>query len=330
MKGARGMVLAGRVLGWALATGLGFGAGAGHAQVYPAKAVRIIVPFTPGGISDVLARVMGQHLTGMLGQQFVVENRPGAGTTIAAELVARSAPDGHTIYLIDLTTHAINATLYSRLPYDSVKDFTQIAMVAQTPLVLLVHPSLPAKSVKELIAFAKPRPDQIAYGSSGNGTIVHLSTETLKAMGGIRMVHVPYKGSPQSVAALLGGEVAVAFSTTPPALPHIKTGKVRALGVSSPKRSPVLPEVPTVGETLPGFDIVLYSGIMGPAGIPREIVARLNAEIAKMLATPKVREVWAQQSADPVTMTPEQVTAHLVADIAKYGRMVKAAGARVD
>ena len=301
-----------------------------HAQNYPSKPVRMIVPYPPGGGNDTLGRLFAAKLGERTGQQFVVENRPGAGTTIAAELVARSAPDGHTIYLIDLTTHAINATLYSRLPYDSVKDFTQIAMVAQTPLVLLVHPSLPAKSVKELIAFAKPRPDQIAYGSSGNGTIVHLSTETLKAMGGIRMVHVPYKGSPQSVAALLGGEVAVAFSTTPPALPHIKTGKVRALGVSSPKRSPVLPEVPAVGETLPGFDIVLYSGIMGPAGIPREIVARLNAEIAKMLATPKVREVWAQQSADPVTMTPEQVTAHLVADIAKYGRMVKAAGARVD
>ena len=319
-----------RVAGLVLAATLGLAAGACHAQSYPGKTVRIIVPFTPGGISDVLARVMGQHLGGVLGQQFVVENRPGAGTTIAGELVAKSPPDGHTIYFIDLTTHAINATLYSRLPYDSVKDFTQIAMVAQTPLVLLVHPSLPVKSVKELIAFAKPRPDQIAYGSSGNGTIVHLSGETLKTMGGIRMVHVPYKGSPQSVAALLGGEIAVAFSTTPPALPHVKTGKVRALGVSSPKRSPLLPDVPAVGETLPGFDIVLYSGIMGPAGIPREIVTRLNAEIAKMLATLKVREVWSQQSADPVTMTPEQVMAHLVSDIAKYGKMVRAAGAKVD
>lgn len=319
-----------RVAGLVLAATLGFGAGTCHAQTYPTKAVRIVVPFTPGGISDVLARVMGQHLGGVFGQQFVVENRPGAGTTIAGEVVAKSAADGHTIYFIDLTTHAINATLYSRLPYDSVKDFTQIAMVAQTPLVLLVHPSMPVKSVKELIAFARPRPDQIVYGSSGNGTIVHLSGETLKTMGGIRMVHVPYKGSPQSVAALLGGEIAVAFSTTPPALPHVRTGKVRALGVSSPKRSPLLPDVPAVGETLPGFDIVLYSGIMGPAGIPREIATRLNAEIAKMLAAPKVREVWAQQSADPVTMTPEQVTAHLISDIAKYGKMVRAAGAKVD
>jgi len=301
-----------------------------HAQTYPAKPVRVVVPFTPGGISDVLARTMAQHLSGAFGQQFVVENRAGAGTTIAGDFVAKSSPDGHTIYFIDMTTHAINATLYTRLPYDSVKDFTQIAMVAQTPLILVVHPSLPVKSVKELIAFAKARPDQVVYASSGNGTILHLSGETLKTLGGIRMVHVPYKGSSPAVAALLGGEVAVTFSTTPPALPHVQAGKLRALGVTSPKRSPLLPDVPAMSETLKGFDIVLYNGIMGPAGIPREIVNRLNAELAKMLATPKIKEAWAKQGADTVVMTPEQVTAHLRSDIAKLGAMVKAAGAKVD
>ena len=301
-----------------------------HAQTYPAKPVRVVVPFTPGGISDVLARTMAQHLSGAFGQQFVVENRAGAGTTIAGDFVAKSSPDGHTIYFIDMTTHAINATLYTRLPYDSVKDFTQIAMVAQTPLILVVHPSLPVKSVKELIAFAKARPDQIVYASSGNGTILHLSGETLKTLGGIKMVHVPYKGSSPAVAALLGGEVAVTFSTTPPALPHVQAGKLRALGVTSPKRSPLLPDVPAMSETLKGFDIVLYNGIMGPAGIPREIVNRLNAELAKMLATPKIKEAWAKQGADTVVMTPEQVTAHLRSDIAKLGAMVKAAGAKVD
>ena len=229
-----------------------------------------------------------------------------------------------------MTTHAINATLYARLPYDSVKDFTQVAMVAQTPLILLVHPSLPVRSVKELIAFAKARPDQVVYASSGNGTILHLSGETLKSMAGIRMVHVPYKGSSPAVAALLGGEVAVTFSTTPPALSHIQAGKLRALGVTSPKRSPLLPDVPAMSETLKGFDIVLYNGIMGPAGMPREIVNRLNAELAKMLATPKIKEAWAKQGADAINMTPEQVTEHLRADIAKLGRMVKAAGAKVD
>ncbi len=301
-----------------------------QAQTYPSKPVRVIVPFPPGGISDVLARTMAQHLSGATGQQFIVENRPGAGTTIAGDFVAKSAPDGYTIYFIDMTTHAINATLYTRLPYDSVKDFTQIAMVAQTPLILLVHPSLPVKSVKELIAFAKARPDQIAYASSGNGTILHLSGETLKSVSGIRMVHIPYKGSSPAVAALLGGEVAVTFSTTPPALPHVQAGKLRALAVTSLKRSALLPDVPAMSETLKGFDIVLYNGIMGPAGIPREIVNRLNAELAKMLASPKIKEAWAKQGADAVTMTPEQVTEHLRSDIAKLGKMVKAAGAKVD
>ena len=319
-----------RIAGGLLAAQVVLSSGIVHAQNYPAKPVRVIVPFTPGGISDVLSRTMAQYLSGALGQQFIVENRPGAGTTIAGDFVAKSQPDGYTIYFIDMTTHAINATLYARLPYDSVKDFTQVAMVAQTPLILVVHPSLPVRSVKELIAFAKARPDQVVYASSGNGTILHLSGETLKSMAGIKMVHVPYKGSSPAVAALLGGEVAVTFSTTPPALSHIQAGKLRALGVTSPKRSPLLPDVPAMSETLKGFDIVLYNGIMGPAGMPREIVNRLNAELAKMLATPKIKEAWAKQGADAINMTPEQVTEHLRADIAKLGRMVKAAGAKVD
>jgi tripartite-type tricarboxylate transporter receptor subunit TctC len=314
----------------ALAAALLACAPAVQAQTYPSKAVRMIVPFTPGGISDVLARALSQNLSSATGQQFVVENRPGAGTTIAGELVAKSPPDGYTLYFIDMTTHAINATLYSRLPYDSVKDFTQIAMVAQTPLVLVVHPSLPVRSVRELIAFAKPRPEQVVYASSGNGTILHLAGETLNSLGGIKMVHVPYKGSSQAVAGLLGGEVAVSFSTTPPAVPHVQAGKLRALGVSSAQRSPILPDVPAVGETLKGFDIVLYNGIMGPAGISRDIVNRLNKEIARALSSPAIKDVWTKQGADTVVMTPEQVTAHLQSDIQKLGRMVRAAGAKVD
>jgi tripartite-type tricarboxylate transporter receptor subunit TctC len=290
----------------------------------------VIVPFTPGGISDVLSRVMAQHLSGAMGQQFIVDNRPGAGTTIAAELVVKSPPDGYTIYFIDMTTHAINATLYTRLSYDSVKDFTQIAMVAQTPLVMVVHPSLPVRSVKELIAFARARPDQVVYGSSGNGTILHLTGETLNTMGGIRMVHVPYKGSAPAVAAVLGGEIAVTFGTTPAAIPHVQAGRLRALGVTTPKRSPALPDVSAIGETLNGFDIVLYSGIMGPPGMSREIVSRLNKELARMVTVPAVKDAWAKQGADPVVMTPEQVTEHLRSDIVKLGKMVRAAGAKVD
>jgi tripartite-type tricarboxylate transporter receptor subunit TctC len=292
--------------------------------------VRVIVPFPPGGISDVLSRVMAQHLTSAMGQQFVVDNRPGAGTTIAADIVAKAPPDGYTIYFIDMTTHAINATLYSKLPYDSVRDFTQIAMVAQTPLVMVVHPSLPARSVKEFIALAKSRPGDIPYASSGNGTIVHLSGETFASMGGVKMVHVPYKGSAPAVSALLGGEVALTFSTTPPALPHVQAGRLRALGVTTAKRSPQLPDVPALGETLKGFDIVLYSGIMGPSNMSREVVARLNKELVRMVGTAAIKDAWTKQGAEPVVMTPEQVTEHLKSDIQKLGQMVRAAGAKVD
>ncbi|MEK6593285.1 MAG: tripartite tricarboxylate transporter substrate binding protein [Pseudomonadota bacterium] len=300
------------------------------AQTYPGKAVRIIIPFPPGGISDALSRYTAQHLSSVMGQQFLVENRPGAGTTIGADLVAKAAADGYALYFFDVTTHAINATLYSKLPYDSVKGFSPIGMVAQTPLILVVHPSIPAKSVKDLIALAKARPGEVNYASSGNGTILHLSGETLKSMAGINMVHIPYKGSAPAVAAVLGGEASLVFSTTPAALPHVNAGKLRAMAVTSAKRSPVLPNVPAMAETLKGFDIILYSGMMGPAGLPRDIVARLNGEISRMLALPKTKEVWASFGADPISMTPEQFTQHIQSDIAKLGKMVRAAGAKVD
>ncbi len=300
------------------------------AQQYPARAVRVVVPFPPGGISDGLARVIVQHLSTTMGQQFVVDNRPGAGTTLAAAQVAKSPADGYTLYFTDVTTHAINASLYSKLPYDSVQDFTQVAMVAQTPLILIVHPSLPVKSVAELVALAKARPDEINYASSGNGTILHLSGETLKSMAKIRMVHIPYKGSAPAVAAVLGGEASVSFSTTPAALPHIKAGKLRALGVTSTARSAVIPEVPAMTETLKGFNIVLYSGMMGPPGMPVDVLTQLNGEIGKMLTLQKIKDTWAGYGAAPVNMTSAKFTEHLREDIAKLGKLVKAAGATVD
>ncbi len=300
------------------------------AQQYPARPVRVVVPFPPGGISDGLARVIAQHLGATLNQQFVVDNRPGAGTTLAAAQVAKSPADGYTLYFTDVTTHAINASLYSRLPYDSVQDFTQVAMVAQTPLILIVHPSLPVKSVQQLIALAKARPNEINYASSGNGTILHLSAETLKSMAGIQMVHIPYKGSAPAVAAVLGGEASISFSTTPAALPHVKAGKLRALAVTSVTRSPVVPDVPAMTEILKGYDIVLYSGMMGPPGIPADILGQLNGEIGKMLAQQKIRDIWTGYGATPVAMTPARFTEHLRADIAKLGKLVKAAGATVD
>ncbi len=298
---------------------------------FPNKPVRIVHGFTPGGISDLLARSLGAQLATSLGQQILVEPRPGAGTTIASDHIAKSPGDGYTLFLQDITTHAINASLYRRLPYDSVRDFTPITLIAATPLMLLVHPSLPAKSVKELIVLAKKHPNEIAHGSSGNGTIVHLAAEMLKAMAGIRMIHVPYKGSPQAVVGLLSGEVAVSFSTMPPALPNVAAGKLRALGVTTPSRTSAAPNVPTMKEAgLKDFELVLYSGILAPRDVPRPVVDRLNAEFAKAVRLPEVQKIYGSVGAAPVTNTPEEFAAHIRAELVKLGKLVELSGARVD
>ncbi|HEV8517692.1 MAG TPA: tripartite tricarboxylate transporter substrate binding protein [Burkholderiales bacterium] len=298
---------------------------------YPNRSIRLVLGFPPGGISDVLARAIGAKLSANLGHQVVIDNRPGAGTTIASDIVAKSAPDGYTLFMQDMTTHAINASLYKKLPYDTVKDFTPISLVASSALMLVVHPSLPAKSVKELIALAKSRPGQIVYASSGNGTILHLAGETFKSMAGIDMIHVPYKGSAQAVQALLAGEVALTFSTMPPALPQVKAGKLRALGVTTLKRNAAAPEVPTISEAgLKGFDVVLYSGVLGPAGMPAAVVNKLNSELAKAVNAPEVKTTYASLGVDALTDTPTEFAAHIAAEIAKLGKAVRAAGAHVD
>ena len=298
---------------------------------YPNKSVRLVVGFTAGGISDVLARALGARLSTQLGQQVVVDNRPGAGTTIAGDLVAKSPPDGYTLFMQDMTTHAINASLYKKLPYDTIKDFTPITLVASSPLMLVVHPSLPVKSVKELIALGKSKPGQIAFASSGNGTILHLAAETFASMAGIKMIHVPYKGSSQAVQALLAGEVAVTFSTMPPAVTNVKAGRLRALGVTTPKRNAAVPDVPAIAEAgLPGFDIVLYSGVLGPAKLPPAIVSKLNAEFAKAVAAADVKTVYAGLGVDAITDTPAEFAAHIAADVDKLGKSVRAAGAHAD
>lgn len=298
---------------------------------YPAKPVRIVHGFTAGGISDLLGRAIGTKLTASLAQQVVVEPRSGAGTTIASDHIAKSPADGYTIFLQDITTHAINASLYRRLPYDSVNDFTPITLIAASPLLLIVHPSLPAKSVKELVALAQQRPGEIAYGSSGNGTIVHLAGEMLKAMADIRIVHVPYKGSPQAVAGLLSGDIAVLFSTTPPALPNVEAGKLRALAVTTPQRSAAAPSVPTMREAgLKDFELVLYTGILGPRGVPPAIVTRLASEFAKAVQLPDIQQVYSKVGAVPVSSTPAEFAAHIKSEMAKLGKLVQLAGARVD
>jgi tripartite-type tricarboxylate transporter receptor subunit TctC len=298
---------------------------------YPTKPMRLVHGFTPGGISDVLARALGAKLADSLGQQVLVDPRPGAGTTIASDYIAKSAADGYTLFLQDMTTHAINASLYRRLPYDSVRDFTPVTLIAASPLILVVHPSLPVKSVKDLIALAKRRPEEISHGSSGNGTIVHLAAEMLKSMAAIRMVHVPYKGSPQAVAGLLSGEVAVSFATLPPALPMVAAGKLRALGVTTPQRSGAAPEVPTMKEAgLKDFELVLYSGILAPRGAPRAVVNRLNAEFGKAVRLPDIQKIYSTVGAMPVTSTPGEFAAYISSEMTKLGRLVQISGARVD
>jgi tripartite-type tricarboxylate transporter receptor subunit TctC len=298
---------------------------------FPGKPVRLVHGFTAGGISDVLARSIGARLSASLNQQVVVDSRPGAGTTIASEQVARSPGDGYTLFLQDITTHAINASLYRRLPYDSVRDFTPVTLIAATPLMLVVHPSLPAVSVKELIALARKRPNDVSYGSSGNGTIVHLAGEMLKAMADIRIVHVPYKGSPQAITGILGGEIVLLFSTMPPALPMVAAGRLRALGVTTPQRTAAAPEVPTMKEAgLKDFELVLYSGILAPRGVPQAIVEKLNAEFGRAVRSPEVQNVYGKVGALPVTSTPEEFAAHIQLEMAKLGKLVQLSGARID
>jgi tripartite-type tricarboxylate transporter receptor subunit TctC len=298
---------------------------------YPNKPVRLVVGFAAGGISDVLGRAIAIPLSKQLGQQVIVENKPGAGTTIAGDFIAKSPPDGYTLWLQDITTHAINANLYSRLPYDSTKDFSFVAMVASTPLMLVVHPSTPANSVRELIALLKANPGKYSYGSSGNGTIVHLSAEMLKSSAGIDALHVPYKGSNPATAAILGGEVTFVFSTMPPAISNVKAGKLRALAVTTPKRSGAAPEVPTMIEAgLPNFEIVLFSGVLAPKGMDRPLVRRINAEFGKAVRAPEMQQVWQNIGADPIAISPEEFESATVKEIAKLGPVVKASGAKVD
>jgi tripartite-type tricarboxylate transporter receptor subunit TctC len=298
---------------------------------YPNKPIRMVVGFAAGGISDVLARAIVIPLSKQLGQTVIVDNKPGAGTTIAGDFTVKSAPDGYTIWLQDITTHAINTNLYAKLPYDSMKDFTFVAMVASTPLMLVVHPSTQAHNVKELIALLKASPGKYSYGSSGNGTIVHLAAEMLKATAGVDALHVPYKGSNPATAAILGGEVTFVFSTMPPAVSAMRGSKLRALAVTTPQRSGAAPDVPTMIEAgLPNFEIVLYSGVLGPKGMDPAIVRKLNTEFARAVKAPEMQPVWQNIGADPLAMSPEEFEKRTAAEIAKLAPIVKASGAKID
>lgn len=316
------------VLGAALLT---IPAGSALAQSYPAKTIKIVVPFAPGGISDVLARVIGQKLNESWGQPVVIENRPGAGTTIAADFVVKSPPDGYTVYFIDITTHSINASLYRKLPYDSIKDFSPATLVTSTPLMLVLHPSVQAKSVKELIALAKSKPGQLNIAHSGLGTITHLTGEMFKSTVGIDMVNIPYTGSAPATTAVLSGEASMIFSTMPPAMTHTKAGKLRAMAVTTPKRVAVAPDVPTMIEAgVPGFESVLWSGILMPPKTPKAIIDKINSEMRRILQMPDVKERFFAQGGEISPSTPEQLAAHLKSEIEKWGKIIKASGARAD
>ena len=296
---------------------------------WPARPIRFVVPFPPGGPSDVVARIVAPRLQDRLGQPVAVDNRPGAGTLIGSEFVARSPADGYTVFLGSIV-HAINVSLYSKLPYDSIKDFTMITVLAATPNLLVVHPSLPVKSVRDLIALAKKRPGELSFASISNGSSSHLSGELLKTAAGFDMQHVPYKGSPQAHADLLGGHVQLMFDSMLSVMPLVKSARLRAVAVTSDKRSTVLPEVPSIAESVAGFDVVGWHGLMAPGGLPRPIVDRLYAEAVKAINEPETRERFLQLGGTPGGMPPDDFLAYVRSEITKWSAAVKSSGARVD
>jgi tripartite-type tricarboxylate transporter receptor subunit TctC len=300
------------------------------AQSYPAKPVRFIVPFPPGGPVDTTARGFTQKLSESWGQQAIVENRAGAGGIVGAEAAAKSAPDGYTFFVGSIH-HSVLPGLNPKLPYNVEKDLVPVTFAAQFPIILVAHPSVPAKTVQELIAYAKQNPGKLAYGSAGNGGGTHLAGELFKTLAGVDLLHVPFKGSAPAMTDLLGGQVQLMFSDAPTALPHIKSGRVRALGVGSPKRSALVPDVPTIAESgVKGYDAYSWAGVFAPAGTPKEIVVKVNGDIVKALSDPGVKKRLLEAGAEAAPGTPEQFGAFLKGEIAKWGKVVKDANIKAD
>jgi tripartite-type tricarboxylate transporter receptor subunit TctC len=308
-----------------------FAAAGACAQSYPAKSIRFVAPFPPGGPADILARTIGQSLAESWGQQVVIDNRAGAGGNIGSELVAKAPPDGYTLLMGFVGTHAINGSLYRDMPFDPVRDFEPVALVAMVTIILVVHPSVPVKSVKELIALARQRPGELTFGSPGNGTPQHLAGELFNTQTGVKMSHIPYKGAVPALTDLLGGRLSLIFSSMPPALPHVQSGKLRALGVTSGTRSHAAPDVPTIAQSgLPGYEVINWYGVLLPAKTPREIVAKLNAEIVRIMQLPAVKERLAAQGAETFTSTPEKFATYIKAETEKWAKVVKFSGAKLD
>jgi len=301
------------------------------AQQYPARPIRFVVPFPAGGIADLFARVIGQKFNEAWGQPAVVENRPGAGGNIGAEIVAKAPPDGYTLVTGSIGTHAVNVSLFSKLGYNPIRDFAPVSLIMEAEGLLVLHPSVPVKSVKELIALAKARPAQLSYASAGNGTAAHLSGELFKSMAKVDMVHVPYKGNVPAITDLIAGQTSLLFATMPTVLPQVQAGRLKALAVTSSSRSPAAPELPTIAEAaLPGYSVTNWIGIFAPAGTPREVVMKLNAETIRVMQAPDIRKRLVNEGAKFTPMSPDEFGAFVKAEMTKWARVVKDAGIRVD
>jgi tripartite-type tricarboxylate transporter receptor subunit TctC len=301
------------------------------AQSYPGKPIRFVSPYVPGGTTDILARLLGAKMHETWGQPVVVENRAGAGGNIGADVVAKAAPDGYTLLMGALGPLAANVSLFSKLPYDPARDLAPVALIASVPLVLVVHPSLPVKNTREFIALVKARPGQFNYASAGPGSPQHMTAELLKFTVKLDMTHVPYKGSGAALTDLMGGQIPFAFESMIAAIPYVKSGRLRALAVTSAKRSPTLPEVPTVSESgVPGFESIAWYGVVAPAGTPADIIAKLNAEMKRIVALPDIRPKLADMGTENVTGTPEQFGQLIRSEILKWGRVAKLANIRMD
>jgi tripartite-type tricarboxylate transporter receptor subunit TctC len=298
-------------------------------QTYPTRPIRMVVPFSAGaGVTDIMARLIGQHLGTSIGQQIVIDNRPGAGGVPGTEVVSRAAPDGYTLLMTNVAL-AVNPYLYPKLPYDAVKDFMPVTMVNSAPLLLVVHPSIAAKSVKELIAFAKSHPGQLNYGSGGVGSTPHLSGELFKSIAGIDAVHVPYKGGAPALTDLVGGQLSFMIENVPGTMPFVRAGKLRPLAITSSKRSPLEPTLPTMAEAgVPGYEVIGWNGIVAVKGTPPAVVSRLHTEVAAILRTPEVKQRLGALGAEPVGNTPEEFGAFIKAEMARWGKIIKEKGIR--